>query len=254
MSRRKREPDSSLFPFLSVLACVIGTLTLMIAALAVGQVAESLAEGAELDPTQIEQLAAERAELAALEERIQSAEQLGEELAAARAELRALGVDPEQRESDRRRAVRARATAAQLARRLQELEQQESQLSGSIQGIETDLSQDSEDDENRPIRILPQGTAPALRPFFVECRAEGVRIYSDNLGESWYLEFGVVEDDARFAGFLQRVRTVRDGSVMFLIRPDGIETYMQARYRADNAYVRHAKLPLPSQGALDFRL
>ena len=43
MARRQaREQSSSLFPFLSVLACVIGTLTLLIASLAIGQVAESL--------------------------------------------------------------------------------------------------------------------------------------------------------------------------------------------------------------------
>ena len=40
--RTKRDFASSLFPFLSVLACVIGTLTLLIAALALGQVAEDL--------------------------------------------------------------------------------------------------------------------------------------------------------------------------------------------------------------------
>ena len=38
MARRPAEEDGvSLFPFLSVLACVIGTLTLMIMALALGQ-------------------------------------------------------------------------------------------------------------------------------------------------------------------------------------------------------------------------
>jgi len=38
--RRRDGPSGSLFPFLSVLACVIGTLTLSLAALALGQMGD----------------------------------------------------------------------------------------------------------------------------------------------------------------------------------------------------------------------
>lgn len=254
MIRRKRDPDSSLFPFLSVLACVIGTLTLLIAALAIGQVAESL-ERAELDPEQIEQLAADRAALAGVREHIADTERLGEELAAARAELRGLGVDPTLRASERRRAVRTRTAAARLARRLRELERRDAELRGSIRGVETALDEERPDDGNRPIRILPQGDdQPALRPFFIECRAEGVRIYSDDFATSEFLDRGRFEDASRLAAFLERARRVREGTVVFLIRPDGVETYRWASGRADGINVRHAKLPLPSQGPLEFRL
>ena len=43
MGRRKKrgDPSVTLFPFLSVLACVIGVLTLMITALAIGQMQEN---------------------------------------------------------------------------------------------------------------------------------------------------------------------------------------------------------------------
>ncbi len=112
MARRpSREPVSSLFPFLSVLACVIGTLTLLIAALAIGQVAEGLLDS-EIDPTEVEHLDAQRAELRALEEQVEAVEHVAEELAAARAELRALGVRPDQNEVDRRREVETRRQSA----------------------------------------------------------------------------------------------------------------------------------------------
>ena len=155
MSRRSREPDSSLFPFLSVLACVIGTLTLLIAALAVGQVAESLLAAEELDATQEAVLAAERAELEEIREQIADVERLGEEVSAARAE------------------------AARLARRIAQLAEKERSLVGSIQGVETSLAKQRPDDDDQPIRILPHGTARPLRPFFIETRSEGIRIYSD---------------------------------------------------------------------------
>jgi hypothetical protein len=252
MSRR-HDPDSSLFPFLSVLACVIGTLTLLIAALAIGQVAESLLDTG-MDEEQLDQLQAERAELRRVEASLADSERTHEELVAARAELRALGVKPDQSEAERRRAVRARRTAARLASRVAALERKQRELSGSIQGIETRLVKDLPDGENRPIRILPHGSARPLRPFFVECRKDGVRVWDDEFQDSVYLARGDIDDNSRFSAFLQRIRSVRDGTVVFLIRPDGVETYGWARERTGRLYVRHAKLPLPGQGELRFML
>ena len=255
MSRRspQREPDSSLFPFLSVLACVIGTLTLLIAALAIGQVAESLLD-AQVDPEQLEELAAERASLRNLQASLEDTEQLSEELVAAQAELRALGVKPDQSEAQRRRAVEARHSAARLATLVRRLEQESEDLVGSIQGVEIELVKGRPDDDTRPIRVLPHGTARPLRPFFVECRKDGVRVYSEDFQESSYLARGSLDHVAKFTAFLQRVRMVRDGTVVFLIRPDGIATYTWASGRTGRLYVRHAKLPLPTQGALEFAL
>jgi hypothetical protein len=253
MSRR-RDPDSSLFPFLSVLACVIGTLTLLIAALAIGQMAESLLD-VEIDPEQLEQLEAERAELRRAQASLEDVEHLGEELAAAQAELRALGVKPDQSEPERRRAIQARRASASLASRIAKLERDRKELTGSIQGVEIELVQDRPDkDDDRPIRILPHGTANPLRPFFVECRKDGVRVWRDDFQDSVYLARGDLDDNARFTAFLTRVRTVREGTVVFLIRPDGVETYIWAKDRSGRLYVRHAKLPLPSQGELEFLL
>ena len=254
MARRQaREPASSLFPFLSVLACVIGTLTLLIASLAIGQVAESL-QSVRDDPESNEMLEAQEAELRALEAQIESADEVAEELAAARAELRALGVDPDEDEASRKRAVQMRRSAAQLASLIRRLEQEEAQLKGNIRGVEIDLVNDRPRSETRPIRILPHGSANPLRPFFVECRSEGVRIYDKNLKDSFYLSRQTRDDVARFRGFLERVRRVRDGTVIFLIRPDGAETYEWGKNQLKFLSVRNAVLPLPTQGELEFAL
>jgi hypothetical protein len=251
--RAGSEQASSLFPFLSVLACLIGTLTLLIAALAIGQIAEGLQQR-EIDPGEQARLAEERAELRALEGRLETAEQLAEELAAAAAELRALGVQPQQGESERRRAIQARESAAQLANVLRRLEQESATLDGSILGVEADLVSEHSNDDQRPIRILPHGAGQPLRPFFVECRKEGVRVYHQNLRESFYLARENIDDVAQFRTFLQRVRSVRDGTVIFLIRPDGVDTWAWASGQSGHLYVRHAKLPLPSHGELEFAL
>ena len=254
MSRRDRNRDSSLFPFLSVLACVIGTLTLLIAALAVGQVAEALLDQEELDASQMEELDRQREALAELEEQVAAVENLGEELAAARAELRSLGVDPNAGERELRRAVTTRAQAARLAQQVARLEARQQEISGNIRGVEAELRTDDPDSEDPPIRILPHGTAQPLRPFFVECRAEGVRVYSDDFRRSSYVARRNLDDAGRFSEFLRRVRNMRNSTVVFLIRPDGVETYDWASDRAERLRVRNAKLALPGQGGLDFLL
>ena len=110
MARRSSQDlGSSLFPFLSVLACVIGTLTLLIASLAIGQVAESLLDARE-DSAQREQLEAKRAELREVKAQLAKASNIAEELAAARAQVRALGFDPDDSQVAIRPLARRRAT------------------------------------------------------------------------------------------------------------------------------------------------
>ena len=84
----KREFASSLFPFLSVLACVIGTLTLLIAALALGQVAQDLLDARSASAEEVD-LSTERAALRQLEAQLSRDERLKQEREAAAAELRA---------------------------------------------------------------------------------------------------------------------------------------------------------------------
>jgi len=252
--RPSREFDSSLFPFLSVLACVIGTLALMIASLAIGQVAEGLLRS-ETEPTDVERLDAQRAELRALEQRFETLANLEAELAASQAELRALGVRPDQDEAKQRREVQMRLQSAELAASLLRLEQQDEGLRASVEGLEVALVRNRPGSSSaQPIRILPHGSARPLRPYFVECREDGVRVHLGSLDESTYLDRGSIEDVARFRAFLQRVRNTLDGTVIFLIRPNGVATYEWASELSGRLFVRQAKLPLPSQGALEFAL
>lgn len=246
--------DSALFPFLSVLACVIGTLTLMIAALAIGQVAEDL-QASPVDPLEREDLARDRARVRELEDRIEEERQTRDERAAVDAELRQLGIQPEDTPAAQLRAVEARLHSARLARRIERLERDHRRVYEGISGVRAELAPRAPaHDDSRAILILPHGSAGAVRPFFVECRSEGVRIYRGDLQESVYLSRASLDDAGQFRAFLQRVRSVRNSTVVFLIRPDGVPVYHWAVEQGGNLYVRHAKLPLPSQGVIEFSL
>ena len=81
-----------------------------------------------------------------------------------------------------------------------------------------------------------------------------MRVHHEHLDESTYLARGSIDDVARFRAFLQRIRNTLDGTVIFLIRPNGVATYEWASEMSGRLFVRQAKLPLPTQGTLDFAL
>ncbi|MEE8580885.1 MAG: hypothetical protein V3T33_04770 [Myxococcota bacterium] len=253
VQRRDRRATVSLFPFLSVLACVIGTLTLLIAALAVGQVAAELGEeGDRAEPHEV--LVAEQRAIEDLEDRIAAARRAGAALPAVRAELRSLGVPPEAREAQRRRAVASRVKNAQLTQRIAALEREQSGLAASLQLSRAELDALERRREPGSITIQPRGSGPALVPFFVECGAGGVRIHKPGQHFSVDLQLDDRADSARFDVFLRGVRGRADSTLIFLIRPDGVTGYERAVERANRLYVRHGKLPLPGLGPLDFGL
>ena len=251
--RRDRELASSLFPFLSVLACVIGTLTLLIAALATNQVVEGLQARAPDAPAPPE-LATQRAVVRALRARFDRARTVEAERAALYAELRTFGIQPAEATSEVEQHIAARLASASGARRLEALRREARELEEALAGMERTLAQPRERDDSRSIRIHPQGRGAALRAFFVECRAEGVRIYHEGLDDSLFLDRKTRHGQSQFEIFLRRVRAIPSHTVVFLIRPDGVETYDWANEAATNISVRHAKLPLPGQGEIEFAL
>lgn len=250
---RNRDTASSLFPFLSVLACVIGTLTLLIAALALGQLAQDLLTE-ENTPARERELAENKAALERAEQQLEEATRVREERSAAEAELRHLGGQPEASEAERRRSVDTRLAAVALASRIAALRKQAAELDAAVIGARTALVTERPKASSGRIRILPHGSDQVLLPFFVECRKEGVRIYTQSATESYYLSRGTIEDTSEFKLYLQRILQVRRASVIFLIRGDGVETYHWAADLAGKYFVRHAKLPLPGDGELEFAL
>ena len=252
-TRSRRDLTVSLFPFLSVLACVIGTLTLIIAALAVRQVASELNQETDVQEPHEVLLARER-EIAAIEARFAASLEARDELLAARAALSRLGVRPEESEAQRRRSVESRVRAVQLSARLSALRREQKELGSTIQLENAELEALRRPRDPSLITIQPRGTGAALKPFFVECDASRLRIHKP--GESWTIDLALDDqaDLSRFDVFLRGVRSTADGTLIFLIRPEGVETYIRAVPRANRLYVRHGKLPLPGRGRIDFSL
>ena len=251
--RRDRELASSLFPFLSVLACVIGTLTLLIAALAMNQMVRGL-QGPDPSAEERPEVATQRAEVRALERALERARSIEAERANLRAALKALNLPLAHDPAETAAQLASRLEAAALARERERLERESLALDRALVGMTRVVERDREQDDTRAIRIHPLGRGKALRPFFVECRPGGVRLFYEGLEDSLFLDRNSPRGESQFEKFLRRARALRNHTVIFLIRPDGVDTYNWALEQIGSIALRHAKLPLPGQGELEFAL
>jgi hypothetical protein len=249
--RGRGELAVSLFPFLSILACVIGTLTLMIAALALGQMASS----SKTHPGAINEN-----ELALLVDRIEaSSRELGKtlserrQLAALRRQWKELGFDDDASVEGLARQIEDRRQLAGLVRRRAEQEAEIEALRSAAEVLESEIRDAAEPPDDAPVQVLPRGSGPPLVPYFVECRRDGVRIRrkDGSWSEEWSLDNML--DHGRFKVFLEEVRIRTNSTAIFLVRPDGVKTAQRAELLASTLYVRTGKLAIPGTGEIDFR-
>lgn len=240
--RHKNRPEPSLFPFLSILACVIGALALLITTQAVGQIAdesvdvdryEALEEGIERD----------RREVQGLQTLATEVETLSAELAAARAQ-EALA---QQSRSD--------PQATPLRERLQAAGSRHSALKRELEQLaEGARKRASELDAQRgrpeaAVRVRPSGSGHGLLPQFIECRRDGLRLYTA-AGPVNVPAHGI-STSAAFRNFVRGVAQRENATVIFLIRPGGVPLRDIALKSIREVRVRTAEIPVPGDGPLD---
>lgn len=259
MARRPRDNDDdiSLFPFLSIIASVIGVLTMMIATLALAQMdTKDVAlideyESTALQLTEEEAIVAELQKLiddrigpgaASVREDLNRNEkelaQLLRELTEVQEQLKELEkvkvvipqLDPAQRES-----------VSSMQNELKSLEEELAQL-------EKELSEREEASQTKT-SILPSGSGVNFRPHFVECAAGSIVMHT--VDPPKLIRAANMVNDKDFIGLLETVANGVNDSVVFLIRGDGLSTYYAARKLCTDREIRNGKLPVIGNGKID---
>ena len=271
MAKKQSVEDSvSLFPFLSILACIIGILVLMIASITLSQIGRdepaaadnsaAAKQAAEAARQRVEQYKAARAtlqvdrkqlkDLREAAERAQVVRSLLEEL---RVEHQALRAQQQPSEDERRRAeeelAKLQAELDRLAAEIARLEQQLKPLQDQKAKLTAELDQRKAPPEEAQVRILPSGSGVDLNATFVECAAASVVLYGGP--EPIRIPTGQLGGSGEYRQLLDRVKQTEKGTVIFLVRPDGVASYNAARGLARSSYVTNGKLAIAGQGELD---
>lgn len=249
MARRGGLP-SALFPFMSVLACTIGALVVLLAVMALAAVDTTRSARA----TESERAASLRAEQRRIEQeaaRLEAALARWEEVDAA---LRAAGLeaggDVDAIAARVRRAVREAAIDEALA----EAEAEARRLAEARAEVRTTVEVLESRRETLPILIDPTGLSTRWQPFFIECEAEGITALRSRDDYRHFVPKEEIELSGDFARYLRRARAEPGALLVLLVRPDGLETAREVARLAKQSGQRAARLPLPGDGELDWRL
>jgi uncharacterized protein YlxW (UPF0749 family) len=254
MSRRNRESSGSqvsLFPFLSILACMIGTLTLMITALAltgmgVGRDEDSVRRSEEFVALQKEQIELQKL-IDRFNEQLRQAEQTAVKVAAleelmktrdAAAALEARVVELRVRDKS------AESRGAELAREIERLKKE-------LDALRTELAGRQQRFSRELVRVLPPKgeTTTRFKPWFVEADKSGLIVYNES--KPWRVAAAAIRTDAKFNAFLKTLTGSEAAQLVVLVRSSGIAAMNAVVAHAEGMGIHCGKLPLAGSGEVD---
>lgn len=259
--RQKAKLSVSLFPFLSILACVIGTLTLMITALALGQMDDdSLDQQLRLDALK-KQLAADLKLIEQLKAEIAKYEghtdDLLQKILEARRELERVLVQQREIKQIREQEPEAEiefievdldAHKKRIAEMLEELEEVKQKKDELL----AELKKRDKPPEEAEVIVQPGGSGQNLKPTFVECTSTGLIIHDGDAPT--HVRTADIKSDPTFNKLLERIASSPRSTVIFLVRDDAVGVYYAARAVALEKRARNGKLPIVGHGKLDLSL
>lgn len=275
MARRRSssEGEVSLFPFLSILACLIGALILLIVVLVVTQTRKS--DGR--TPEEIE-MAQDYQELLKREREQKETQSVVEVKLAELEKLRKEQEDLERKIARIRMLLSTssemRANNAEIGQnRLKELDNLLLEIKGLVEhemAVKQQLANLMAEIAKRqppaqkvtpPVVVQPGGSglAKGSKVFFVEATAGKLAIYWDPLKKTVVSASDeVIAADVAYNDFLKRVQAVPNSKIVFLLRDDGMAAFNKGAGWAQATYGyeigRIGKLPIPGRGEIDLKM
>lgn len=256
MGRRASDsgPRVELFPFLSILACIIGSLFLMITGIALGQM------GRKADNEAIER-AKEFVELQRrLQNRDASVRKLLDEIEAAKrrlAELKKLLEELARLKAMKDpaaelAALKARLLAEQapLDTRIAELMKRYAEYTNLTARLKTEIDRRNAVPAASLLKIQPTGggSLEGLAPLFAEATQTELVLHRD---PKVRIPAAQVTNNVDYAAWLKRTVDDPKTIVVLLVRTNGVGVYFLARRAAEAEGARYGKLPLLGDGAID---
>lgn len=258
----------SLFPFLSILASLIGILTLMISVTIALKSMETSGRGDEelARAKQHQSLVAQqqtiRKEIDALQATLKKQNTSALELSKLEErkiilrrkldEITAKSQKPDQTDKALQKIIEIILT------NIESLRKERPTLDKKIAELKAELARRKIKPDTKPVPIQVQpggtGTAHVNRVFFVECDSAGIILHRRDAPQTTVSLAGIGTDQ-KFNSFLDEARSKQGSMILFLLRDTGNPTYLKAAGWAENQYkLRTGKIPLPGKGEVDLSL
>jgi hypothetical protein len=284
----------SLFPFLSILCCVIGTLILILAGLATvargetDPLAEEFArlvaetEAAQKESERLERLcvratdlqdklSSARDRLGRRQKYVQLVRELedgrtqctGTEYLIAQASALAQKLEMAKAELDKWEQSREEAASNErqqidLLSRLTELRQKLADLKKTVALTRDEIAKIVKTPEAQLPEhyvLRPSGTGKGLVPHFVECVSNGIWIHPDQPKPARkFVGSDDIPKSQAFQGFLNAVKGQSTATLTLLVREGGAKAFDAAYSEAKEKKVRHGFLAVPGKLPIDFSL
>ena len=255
MARRRKSDEEtvSLFPFLSILACVIGVLTLMITAMALSQMDQqddAWKRAEEFEENQ-EQITEKQQELDEVQSQVEDLSKLNRELMLALEELKKLKQEKQKipAEIKPEEKVKLLAEANRLEKRITEIKDAPKEIQKEIDKLKVELNK-RENPVAAEVRIQPGGSGVDLNPTFIECTKNGI-VVLDGPSKDLHVRRDDLRKSLPFVELLDKIGAQSKGTVIFLIRQDAVYTYNIASSVARSRYCPNGKLPVEGNGKID---
>ena len=267
MARRRQDDGASvnLFPFLSILVCIIGCLTLII--VVVNLIAMGKGEGR--TPEEVERareyllIKAEKEEDQKKQDKlkidIENLIQKSEKTIAARDKLALLKEmldNQEEIDSSREELIAKFNILTQTNKRLVT---DHEKLLVAIKEKEEEIAKRKLPPEPAKLKVRPTGSSNNVQPHFVEVSDAGIYLHKSLSKEPEAIPIASINQSEEFIKLLDLVSTNSGHSLIFLVRGndgaataynkvyDLVATYNQGRERK----AIPGKLPLPGEGKVD---
>ena len=243
-------PNVSLFPFLSILACLSGALVVMICVLTILRVTTSGTTAAKSNPLALEMKDLQRqlSEYRALTDQLTTVEEVEKRLVM----LRDLSQGADTTDQMR---VRIQKEIENLQTVIANLLADKPRLQKEVVKLKEELAER---------RIKPEDIKPALRVqgggsgfavgrrlFVVEANVDSIVVHQSK-DDRLRIASSAIGADKDYNDFLAEVARNKNHQVLFLIRTDGQNSYDRGAGWAQQQFkLATSKIPIPGQGKVD---
>ncbi len=251
-SRQRYRARVSLFSFIDVLGGLIGALCLIIIGVSLSQIVPESSSASPLTPqirvfeTEIQQ---KRKQIEELRDEIAQMKESKIESETARNRLIALKQKAKQNAIRQGYIAQALTEKEALRKRIADRQKQRDKLQTELSQLDQTVREDQGTVKRDRIEVRFAGRGLNLKPIFVECTRDGLIIHDK--GNTERIDRRNIAISDSYSVLVDRVKATAGGTVIFLVRPNGIRAFNLASTEADKRKVRSGKLPIPGQGELD---